>query len=150
MAIAVSLEENGTHMDMLKSSTIPILEQLTNFTQARHNVLAGNIANVDTPGYIARDLSVTDFQTRLQTAIDASRRPPVAGSLIAGSATPLSTASDNDISHVTENILYHDQSNVGEEYQVNEMVKNRMQFNLAVSILSQQFRLLGAAISEKA
>ena len=47
---------------LFQSTTIPALEQVVNFTEARHNVLAGNIANVDTPGYKARDLSVEDFQ----------------------------------------------------------------------------------------
>ena len=51
--------------------TIPVLEQLVQFTQARHEVLAGNIANLGTPGYVARDLSVADFQARLQDAIEA-------------------------------------------------------------------------------
>ena len=38
----------------------------------------------------------------------------------------------------------------GPEYQVSEMVKNRMQHNLAITIMTQQFHLLQAAISEKA
>ena len=32
------------------------------FTEARHSVLAGNVANLDTPGYKTRDLSVETFQ----------------------------------------------------------------------------------------
>ena len=38
------------------STSIPILEQVVNFAEARHHVLAGNIANLDTPGYRVRDL----------------------------------------------------------------------------------------------
>jgi len=48
------------------SSTIPVLEQTVNFTQARHGVLAGNIANLNTPGYKTRDLSPVEFQKRLK------------------------------------------------------------------------------------
>ena len=40
----------------------PVLEQVVNFTEARHGVLAGNIANLDTPGYKTRDLSPELFQ----------------------------------------------------------------------------------------
>jgi flagellar basal body rod protein FlgB len=47
-------------------------------------------------------------------------------------------------------ILYHDQSQVGLEHQVTEMVKNRGDHNLALSIMISQFRLLQAAISERA
>ena len=137
-------------MSIFQKSTIPILEQVVNFSQARHEVLAGNIANLDTPGYVARDLSVADFQSRLQHAIEDSRQSP----LVAGSTSDYYTSMENNhISEVageTKSILYHDESNVGAEYQVNEMIKNRSQHNLAIAILSQQFRLLQAAISEKA
>ena len=51
---------------MFQSSTLPVLEQVVNFTEARHGVLAGNIANLDTPGYKTRDLSPELFQERLE------------------------------------------------------------------------------------
>ena len=51
----------------------PVLEQVVNFTAARHNVLAGNIANLDTPGYRAADLSPEMFQSQLKEAVEASR-----------------------------------------------------------------------------
>ena len=33
------------------STTIPALGEVLNFTQSRHTVLAGNVVNVNTPGY---------------------------------------------------------------------------------------------------
>ena len=39
-------------------------------------------------------------------------------------------------------ILYHDDSNVGVEFQVTEMVKNQMQHNMALTIMNNQLRLL--------
>ncbi len=48
---------------LFQSTTVTALEQVVNFTQARHTVLAGNIANIDTPGYQAKDLSVRGFST---------------------------------------------------------------------------------------
>ena len=48
------------------------------------------------------------------------------------------------------NILYHDQSNVGLEQQVAEITKNHMQHNLALTIMNSQFRLLQTAVSERA
>ncbi len=48
-----------------------------------------------------------------------------------------------------ETILYHDDSNVGIEYQVTEMVKNQMRHNMALSIMSSQMKLLETAISER-
>ena len=41
---------------LFQSSSIPVMQEVINFAQARQAVLAGNIANIDTPGYKAKDL----------------------------------------------------------------------------------------------
>jgi flagellar basal-body rod protein FlgB len=46
-------------------------------------------------------------------------------------------------------ILRHDDSNVSLEQQVAEMSKNQAQHNLALTILTNQYRLLQTAISER-
>jgi flagellar basal-body rod protein FlgB len=144
---------------MFESTAIPVLEQVVNFAQARHHVLAGNIANLDTPGYRVRDLSVEDFQARLRAAIEARHQPCLAtppGQPISpgdipylDSPAPGSDRLMGEVAKDPKTILYHDQSNVGIEYQVTEMVKNQMQHNLALTIMARQFRLLEAAISER-
>ncbi len=60
---------------IFQSSSLPVLEQVVNFTEARHGVLAGNVANLDTPGYKTRDLSPELFQERLKEAVDTRRQP---------------------------------------------------------------------------
>jgi flagellar basal-body rod protein FlgB len=144
---------------LFQSSSLPVLEQVVNFTEARHGVLAGNIANIDTPGYKTRDLSPELFQQRLQEAI-ATKNQPV-------SPTSLGDVADLDPSdgfqrHQTnqqiafskvkdsmKSILRHDGDDVSMEKQVNEMMKNQQQHNLAINIMSAQFRLLRAAITER-
>jgi len=135
------------YQTIFRSTSIPILAQVVNFAQARHTVLAGNIANLDTPGYRVRDLSVEDFQTRLKQAIHHRDEIQVARS--PGERTPQERAMLAKVSQDPKTILYHDDSNVGIEYQVTEMIKNQLQHNLALSILSSQFRLLQSAISER-
>ncbi len=135
--------------NLFQSSTIPMLQQVVNFSQARHNVLAGNIANLDTPGYQVRDLSLEDFQERLQAAIQSRRHGESTHSLGLSAKEEEPTL----MAEVAENskaILYHDKSNVDLEEQVTQMVKNQMQHNLALSIMGSQFRLLQAAIRGKA
>jgi flagellar basal-body rod protein FlgB len=133
---------------IFQSTTIPVLEQVVNFTEARHTVLAGNLANLHTPGYQARDLSVTEFQSRLKEAIEARHQAPAVqspGDLAAQWSNMVAQAAENP-----KGILYHDQSNDSVEFQVTEMVKNQLQHNLALSILTSQIRLLQAAVSERA
>lgn len=135
------------YQTIFQSTAIPILEQVVSFAQARHTVLAGNIANLDTPGYRVRDLSLEDFQTRLKQAIKARQRAWEATS--PGDLAPDPAERLARVSQEPKTILYHDDSNVGIEYQVTEMVKNQLQHNLALSIMASQFRLLEAAISER-
>jgi flagellar basal-body rod protein FlgB len=143
---------------IFQKSTLPVLEQVVNFTEARHGVLAGNVANLDTPGYKTRDLSPELFQERLKEAIEIRDQP----------VTPYdsrsfeSTSTDARLKHEADemrafekvkdsmkSILRHDGDDVSMEKQVNEIVKNQQQHNLAINIMSAQFRLLRAAITER-
>jgi flagellar basal-body rod protein FlgB len=156
---------------IFRSTTIPVLEQVVQFTQARHEVLAGNIANLGTPGYVARDLSVADFQARLQDAIEARQQPPPATSpgeqavspgqsgtmptpgTMPALAADMSGADQSDpvadLAKDPRSILFHDQSDNAAELQVTEMVKNQLQHNTAMALLTDQFRLLQTVISER-
>lgn len=132
---------------LFQSTAVPILEQMVNFSQARHTVLAGNLANLHTPGYQARDISVEEFQAKLKQAIEARDQRPVTqspGDLAASWTDMAAEAAENP-----KSILFHDQSDNAVELQVTEMVKNQLQHNLALSILTSQFRLLQAAVSER-
>lgn len=130
------------------ASTIPALEETARFAQSRHEVLVGNIANYGVPGYKTRDLSTSAFQQRLRTAID----DPKTSLAQDGSMRVFSGANDGGMSVVNKEIdgmLFHDGSTVGMEQQVLEVTKNQNLHNLAVSIMTHQFALLGAAVSER-
>ncbi|TWT39409.1 flagellar basal body rod protein FlgB [Blastopirellula retiformator] len=132
---------------IFNASTIPVLEQVLNFSQSRHNLLAGNIANLDTPGYKVRDLNLNQFQSKLREAIEEKNKPnePLSPGLIA-------TRDSDPMRSVKESIpgiLFHDESNVGIEQQVMEMTKNQIMHNMAISLMEQQMRLLQTAISER-
>ena len=129
---------------MFSSSAIPVLEQVVNFTEARHNVLAGNIANLDTPGYRTRDLPPAVFQKRMKAALE--QRDQVGGEVSDGQRTK----AVHEVGSSMRSILRHDDNNTSLENQVAEMTKNQMQYSLAMSIMTSQFRLLQAAVSEKA
>lgn len=132
---------------LLQTAPIPILGEVLNFAQARHTVLAGNLANVNTPGYRTRDLSLTEFQQRLKEAIAQMQRAPTSDSpgLMSGELDePLRRVHSS-----LENLLYHDDTNIDLEKQVAEMTKNHLLHNLALTILTNQFQLLQSAISER-
>lgn len=130
----------------LQSSTIPILEQVVQFAQTRHGVLAGNLANIDTPGYQTRDLSPELFQARLRTAIEnrEEQHVPISAAALR-SSDPFAGAGTS-----LDGILYHDKNNRSLEHQVSAMADNELEHNMALSLLTNQFQLLQSAISEHA
>lgn len=146
-------------MDIFRSTTIPVLEQVVAFTQARHGVLAGNVANLDTPGYKTRDLSPTAFEEKLREAIE-QRDQPVSlnpGSQHSyyeesrGTGIPRRDLDDfREVKESLKSILRHDEVDVAIEKQVTEIAKNQAKHNLALNLMVSQFQLLEAAISERA
>lgn len=134
--------------NMFSATTIPVLEQVVNFAQTRHGILAGNIANLDTPGYRARDLSPEMFESRLKQALedrDQQSIPISESQIVPSSRDPVA-----QVGKSLEDILYHDDSTGSLEKQVAAVSENQIQHNLALQILSSQFRLLQAAITERA
>ena len=130
---------------MFESTTIPVLQEVVNFTQSRHNVLAGNIANLNVPGYKTRDLSVTDFQDRLKRAIQERDHP-----------SPWQSPGETDyrppelLAEVAKNskaVMRHDENNVGMEQQAAEVMKNQIEHNTALALLVQQLQAMETAIS---
>jgi flagellar basal-body rod protein FlgB len=131
----------------LSSSTIPVLQDVISFAQDRHKILVGNVANMDTPGYRVRDLSVESFEESLKTAIAIrnERHDPISpGMLVGRRGDALSDASDS-----MRTILFHDDSDVGMEQQVLAISKNQFMHNMAISLMNTQFRMLQMAISER-
>ncbi len=130
---------------IFQSTTIPALEQSLNFSQRRHQLLAGNIANLDTPGYRQKDLDETQFQHALADSIrSASDRGP----------TTFSATTRDDMysgpRSASEQIVFHDGSDVSLERQATEIAKNQHLHGLAITTMRSQFALLRAAITERA
>ena len=133
--------------NIFSSTNIPALAEVLNFAEARHGVLVGNLANINTPGYRTRDLSVETFQQRLQEAMETSRKsgePVSPGVMQADPGDPM-----RDVRESLTNILYHDDTNIDMEKQVAEITKNQFMHSLALTVMNDQFQLLQTAISER-
>jgi len=138
---------------IMAGSSIGVLEQVAAFAEARHGLLAGNIANLDTPGYKTRDLSVDTFQQRLKEAIETRKSPPQQpaspGMITADAGDPLGGDPLREVKESMKTILFHDQSDVGLEQQVTQLANNQFMHSMAISLMSHQFRQLETAISER-
>lgn len=129
---------------LLNGTALPALDQTVQFAQKRHMLLASNIANMDTPGYQTRDVSVDNFQQHLHTAVTHPQTPTSTYS------TPTETLQANfaKVRDVSNQILMHDGSDVSLEQQVTEISKNQGMHNTAVALMRSQIQTLRAAIAE--
>ena len=116
-----------------------LLEQVINFASQRHKLLLDDIANVDTPNYKQKDLSLDRFNALLGERIDDRRR--------SGSAKfdDINLSTD----YPTRGILFHDRNNRSMEQLATDLAKNAMMHNLAIELLRKQFQQMEMALKEK-
>src|SRR5262245_366114 len=126
---------------LLNSGNGPLIEASARFAAARHRLLAENIANVDTPGYVQRDLSPAKFQAMLSDRLDER-----------ASAAPGSVGFDDlnaKIENPTVGILFHDRSNRSMEQLMTDGVKNALFHNMMMELLKKQFSSIEMALRER-
>ena len=143
------------------TTTLDILEKVAAFGERRHEVLAGNVANVDTPNYQMRDLPVAAFEKALSAAVHSLQKTPPGqhgdslASLTAAARSPdvdeLFPASLFQVADApATNITFHDAGNRSIEHQMMELSKNAMVQNFVLDVMMSQMSLLQAMISERA
>ncbi len=137
---------------MFEKGSIPALEMMVRFTSARHKVLAGNVANVETVGYKALDVPEEDFKKAMARAFEEQRRTPTGVFEMEPCRDFRFGAGGLDM-RLQESrdagILKHIENNVDLDIEMGKMVKNGMTHNFAASLLAHQFSQLRAAISER-
>ncbi len=149
---------------MLNSKSLPLLEKMAAFAERRQEVLAGNIANIDTPAYKMRDLPVKDFQQALRDAVQlkdklsdtvpqSSLGMPVTLADNQAVETQLERLFPKSLFQAQEaspqNLTFQDENNRSVESQVMQMSKNSLMQQFAVEVMMAQLNQLMTVISER-
>jgi len=104
------------------------LERVLDLSAFRHQVIAANLANVDTPGYRTRDLR--PFAGEVEQAMAGN--------------DPLFTP----VAHEIRGLLDRpDGNNVSVERESLLLAQNQLRFSVAVAFLKSEFHTLSAAIN---
>ncbi len=136
---------------LLNRGSIPVLERVMSFTEARQGVLANNVSNFDTVGYKVKDLSKEVFFATLREAVERRAK--------GGASAPLAMESTGQLEWdgrgrlraqaspvANSNILFHDGNNRFVEKQMSEMAQNAMLHNVTAELLRGQYSGLQTAI----
>lgn len=142
---------------LFDSSTISLLEKVAIFGERRHEVLAGNVANINTPNYRMRDLPVDAFQHALKKAVEQQRQTEAAATSSGGPAEQAPESMNKlfprqlfeTVKAAPENITFQDANNRSIEQQMMELTKNNMMQNFAIELMRAQYGMLQTAISER-
>jgi flagellar basal-body rod protein FlgB len=135
-------------------STLGRLEKSLDVRLARHNVLSGNLANVDTPGYKPKDV---DFQAAMASA---GSEPGAAGPL-----APASTLAVTRAAHLATGavgagpggipLIVHngespnlDGNRVDLDRTMAQMAENGMQYGAAARAASKKLAILRYVVSD--
>lgn len=148
---------------LIANSPIELLKQVARFAERRQDVLAGNVANIDTPGYRMRDLPMKEFQAALESAM-AMRGSSGQHALPPGTPWTLGQPASLGNPPMVEElfpdrlfqartaegqpgITFQDSNNRSIERQMMELTKNSLLQNFAMQVMTAQYGQLQAAIS---
>ena len=117
-------------MSLLDTGLIPLLSRALDLTAQRQTLVSQNIANIDTPGYHARDI---DFRQELQRALPEDENVSVA-------AVPF-------VREVPGLIERPDGNNVSIDRESLLMAQNQLQYQTEAQLLHSEFNRLQLAIN---
>jgi flagellar basal-body rod protein FlgB len=115
-------------MSMIDTPLMRGLERVLDLSAFRHQIIASNLANIDTPGYRTRDLR------------------PFAGDIEQAMAGE--EASFTPVAHEVYGLMERpDGNNVSVERESLLLAQNQLRFEVGVAFLKSEFHQMSAAIS---
>ena len=113
-------------MDLFDPS-IQIMQKAMDLRMVNQQIIASNIANVDTPGYTARRL---DFETSLQNAIDQIEQEPI-------------------IEESTDPAISLDGNNVDMETELAQLGRNKTMYRVTAQLMAAKMQQLTTIIEQE-
>jgi len=113
-------------------TTTPLMQMLQGYlkvTSDRQQVIASNIANVDTPGYQTQDV---DFQSAMQMAMDQDGAPRMNSASVEVQGLP-SRPDGNNVNIDRESML---------------LSQTQLQYQMGVQLIKEEFHRLFSAIKD--
>lgn len=113
----------------MPDNTIKVLEKMLDVAAFRQKVLASNIANADTPGYKAKDIS---FQKELDRAIEDSKLK----------AQSSKTEQSYEIYETVTTMPNRDGNTVNLDIEMAKVAENTLIYNAATQLMTMKMRMI--------
>jgi flagellar basal body rod protein FlgB len=106
-------------------------------------LLAESVANIDTTGYVQKDLDGGKFREMLGKRVE--ERASAGG----GDVKVNGVASSEELDVVADGQLFHDGQNRSMESLMSESAKNALTHNMFVELMRKQFSSIDMALKER-
>ena len=133
-------------MEVSKSSAI--VEKALDYRSLRQKLISGNLANVDTPFYRARDISFENLLAKEADKLSGTKNQPAFAKTHHMHLNPINSKNSNQAevffrgTHPTRN----DGNNVDLDVESTEMSKNSMMYNALISAKKKNTMLFKSVI----
>lgn len=140
---------------LTNAGAMPVLEMTMRFAAQRQRLTAHNIANIETPNFIQKDLSVDGFRRMLDEAIRdrRARTGGMHGDLEWQENGELVKADDGRMVAVPQTpsggVLFHDRNNRDLERLMQTLAESTTAFRTASDLYKSQATIIQMAISER-
>jgi flagellar basal-body rod protein FlgB len=141
-----------TQGDMFSKGSTAALGYAMSFAEQRHKVLARNVANVETPGYVAQDLPKAEFTDLLRRSfaerdsrrVGTFRMHEGRGVYLNGHSLE---AEARDSGHGP---LRNGENNVDIDHELATLARNAMEYRTFSGLLHKKFQLMRDTIAGRA
>jgi flagellar basal-body rod protein FlgB len=148
---------------LLNGGSLPALERTLQYTSARQDLIANNLANMETPGFRPQDVSPAEFQRTLTEALDARQKAADAGlgdartfasdgGLALDGSDMIQVGIDGLELHaepIGDGIMFHDGNDRNMERVLQSLTENLMTFRFAAMMTRRHFASVDMAIRER-
>ncbi len=125
------------------SNTLRLLEKAVNIAHKRNSLMAGNISNIDTPGYKSKDI---DFKSAMARAINADNTVRLAKTDSAHMG--MQTGSFQEVEVFEENGEWNGINWMNSERVMTKLTENSLIYRTATEALLRKFDILKEVIRE--
>ena len=139
--------------NLTSSGAIPALTATLQFSARRQEMLAANVANLNTPNFQPSNVEPTVFQKALGEAIDARRHQGegLRGELSFTGSREIGIDTRGNIrlnpQPLNHGVLRHDRNNSDLDSTMQAIAENTMVYRMSAELLKSRFSLLRTAIS---
>ncbi len=133
-------------MDLRQIPLFSMITRQMDWLTTRQKVLAQNIANADTPNYMAKDLAPLDFADMARTAGDKLKLSTTSGSHINGG---MSSARPSKVFEIKESLTSPSGNGVVLEDQLMKVTETQADYELITRLYRKHVGMLRTALGRR-